>query len=169
MQGRSRACGVRGPGRSQRRAAAGGAAFGRHLPSGLAPGQGLVAPTPEGGGTITAEVHVAGGGEHELWLGGSVVAAAEVWIGGRKAGEVRHELNNLEQYVRLGSAELEPGTHTVELRFGGADLHPGSAAGTSAVGPLVVAPTTDPQLVNVDAGDARSLCGTTWDWIEVAS
>jgi hypothetical protein len=33
----------------------------------------------------------------------------------------------------------------------------------------VVSPPADSELVEVDAGDARSLCGSAWDWIEVIS
>ena len=127
------------------------------------------APSPEGAGTVTAEIEVTGDGEHEFWLGGSVVSEVEVWVDGRRAGAVRHELNNLEQYVRLGSAQLDPGSHLVELRFGGADLHPGSGGGAGEIGPLVVSPPADSELVEVEAADARSLCGSAWDWIEVVS
>ena len=130
---------------------------------------GALAPSPEGAGTVTAEIEVTGDGEHEFWLGGSVVSEVEVWVDGRRAGAVRHELNNLEQYVRLGSAQLDPGSHLVELRFGGADLHPGSGGGAGEIGPLVVSPPADSELVEVEAADARSLCGSAWDWIEVVS
>lgn len=130
--------------------------------------QGALAPIPKDAGSIAAEVELERGGEHEIWLGGSVLPEVQTWVDGRKAGEVRHELNNLEQYVRLGSAQLDPGRHVVEVRFGGADLLPGSGGAASAVGPLVVSSSAGSQLVEVDAADARSLCGIAWDWIEVA-
>lgn len=132
--------------------------------------EGPSAPVPESEGAITAEVEVRRGGEHEIWLGGSIRPAVEVLVDGRKAGAVRHQLNNFGQYVRLGSAELEPGSHVVELRFGGADLHPGSGGSPTAVGPLAISAAVDPEpkLVEVDASEAVSLCGAAWDWIEVA-
>ena len=86
-------------------------------------------------------------GRYEVWLGGSVRPHAELRVDGEPAGEVRDQLNNLGQYVRLGEAELGPGTHLIEVRFDGADLHPGSGGTAGAIGPLV--------LSRADAAEAR--------------
>ncbi len=128
------------------------------------------APVPRSPGTISTRVSVERPATYEFWLGGSLRPQTELIVDGRSAGEIRGELNNDGGYVRLGSAELEPGAHTVEVRIGGADLHPGSAGDAGEVGPLVVS-STDPsqtRLIRVRSAEARELCGRAWDWIEVA-
>lgn len=106
-------------------------------------------PVPNGSGTIVARVAIEDAGDYEVWLGGSVRPGVELRVDGRASGEVRHQLENLGQYVRLGEATLAAGEHTVEVRFGDADLHPGSGGAAAPVGPLV--------LSAADAADALSL------------
>ncbi len=127
-------------------------------------------PTPRGEGTIVADAFVRKSARYEVWLGGSVRPGVELLVDGMPSGEVRHELNNFGQYVNLGSADLDRGTHRIELRFSGPDLHPGSGGSARAVGPLLLsdAEAADARLVRVDAADAERLCGRSWDWIEVA-
>jgi hypothetical protein len=145
------------------------------------------APVPTGEGSIEATVQVepesppltgsdpmSGGGSdprtYEIWLGGSLGSGYEVFVDGSPVGDGRHDLSNSGGYVRLGGAQLEPGTHDVEVRLSGPDLHPGSAGSHGAVGPLVLSPSeaADREFVTVPADDYRSLCGREWDWIEVA-
>ena len=91
-------------------------------------------------------------------------------IDGEAAGEVRHQLNNLGQYVLLGESLARAPART-PWRSGSAvaDLHPGSGGAAGAVGPLVLYPAgaADAELVEVAARDARRLCGRAWDWIEL--
>jgi hypothetical protein len=129
------------------------------------------AALPSGEGALGAVARVRSAGRYEVWLGGSVRPELELAIDGEPIGEVRHELNNAGQYVRLGETELDPDEHELTLRFGGADLGPGSG-GTSSIGPLVLAPAgpgTDARLVEVAPGQARRLCGRQWDWIEAVT
>jgi hypothetical protein len=126
---------------------------------------------PSGAGEIEARVNVRDRADYEIWLGGSLAPKVELVVDDEPAGEVRGELNNIGQYVRLGSGELEPGVHRVEVTIGGADLHPGSGGSGGAIGPLVLssADAAESRLVEVPAAAARSLCGRRWDWIEAAS
>ncbi len=126
-------------------------------------------PTPAGAGTIEASVRIGSADTYEIWIGGSLRPGAEVLVEGELVGETRHELNNFGGYVRLGSAELEPGVHRVEVRIGGADLHPGSGGSQGPIGPLVLSPAeaADRELARIAAADYRELCGREWDWVEV--
>jgi hypothetical protein len=103
-------------------------------------------------------------------MGGSLRPRVDLVVDGEEAGGARGEINNLGGYVGLGSVSLEPGEHTVELRFHGSDLHPGSGAAATAIGPLVLSTATaaDSRLESVPAADYESLCGKRLDWIEVA-
>lgn len=109
-------------------------------------------------------------GRYEAWLKGSVRGSVELLVDGEKIGEARQELNNDEGFINLGEVRLDQGVHEAELRFGGADLHPGSGGfPRPATGPLLFAPTTAEAggaIVSVGPGEARALCGRRWDWIE---
>lgn len=119
-------------------------------------------------GTLT----VPRGGRFSAWLLGSVRGSVELWVNGRKVGEARHQLENEGGFIELGKPRLSAGTHEVELRFGGADLHPGSGGfPRPRTGPLLFAPASDSagRLVSVPVGESQRLCGKPWDWIEAVS
>jgi hypothetical protein len=124
---------------------------------------------PESAGSVEAEVSVGRPGDYEVWLGGSVRPAVSLWVDGERVREVRHRLNNSGQYVGFGSVALAPGSHGIEFRFAGADLHPGSDGRGGAIGPVALSrgEAADSRLVRVPASDFRTLCGREWDWIEV--
>jgi hypothetical protein len=117
---------------------------------------------------ISAAMRAPLAGEYEVWLGGSVRPEVEVSVDGERVGVVRHELNNLGQFIRFGIVGLGAGTHRVQVEFGDADLHPGSGDSTLPVGPLVLSlgEAADTRLIRVPAADATGLCGRQWDWIE---
>jgi hypothetical protein len=56
--------------------------------------------------------------------------------------------------------------HRVTLRYGDADLHPGSGDPPFYLGPLVLATDEEPTVRYLPAAKARSLCGMRLDWIE---
>lgn len=108
-------------------------------------------------------------GDYAAWLKGSVRGADQLLVDGRKIGEARQEIDNEGGYVYMGETKLGAGAHRAELRFGGADLHPGSGGfPRPEVGPLLFVPTGDEagELTSVPANEAESLCGRSWDWIE---
>jgi hypothetical protein len=126
-------------------------------------------PTPRDAGELETSVEIQRAGAYELWLGGSVRPEATVSVDGHPAGEVRAQLENQGEYVRLGAARLGPGPHAVGIEFAGPDLHPGSGGVAGPIGPLVLssADAADVRLVAIDPGDARQLCGRRWDWVEL--
>jgi hypothetical protein len=124
--------------------------------------------SPRTAGTASTTVDVPTGGTWEIWLGGSVKGRMRVSVDGRPAGSVRHFLNNLGLYVQLGSADLQPGAHTLELHYGGTDLHPGSGGRVPPIGPLILSSgdaSTEPVSL-IPAARARELCGKRLDWVE---
>ena len=128
------------------------------------------APVPRGPGTLAARVGVPAAGRYTVWLGGSLKPATALSVDGRPAGEVGGEVNNRGGYVELGAAELSRGEHLVEVEVDGAGLAPGRGGDLGPIGPLALTRGTaaDAELVRVPAARARSLCGRSWDWIEVA-
>jgi hypothetical protein len=123
---------------------------------------------PRGAGTIETTLRVDAAGDWEAWLGGSVRGEVELLVDGDPVGSARHSLNNAGQFIGLGSVPLEPGAHEVTLRYGGADLHPGSGGQPLPFGPLVFSrlEAADAEVDYVSAANAESLCGRRWDWIE---
>ena len=123
---------------------------------------------PRDPGTVEAKVRVRAGGEWKAWLGGSVRGEVELLVDGERVGDARHSLNNAGQFIGLGSASLEPGVHEVTLRYGGADLHPGSGGQPLPFGPLVLSrvEAAEVDVTYLPASRAAELCGRRWDWIE---
>ncbi len=110
---------------------------------------------------------------YEAWLEGSMPGKVELFVDGERFGEARHVLNNEGGFIALGEGRLPVGPHRVELRFGGADLHPGSG-GEPEVGRLLFVPaaagTTTValagEMISVSIDDAQLLCGRPWDWVD---
>jgi hypothetical protein len=108
-------------------------------------------------------------GRYTAWLEGSVRGSVELLVDGRKVGEARQQIENEGGFVELGTARLGTGRHHAELRFGGADLHPGSGGfPRPETGPLLFAPAGEERgkLVSVPLAESSRLCGKAWDWIE---
>jgi hypothetical protein len=110
-------------------------------------------------------------GGYAAWLKGSIRGEDELFVDGREFGRARHQIENEGGWIEIGEGPLRAGRHDAELRFGGADLHPGSGGfPRPEVGPLLFSPVEpgSGQLVSVPATAAERLCGHSWDWIEVA-
>jgi hypothetical protein len=133
---------------------------------------------PRGEGSLTGQMPVSTAGRYGVWLGGSFRGKLEVRVDGRLVKADRHQLNHPEQYVPMGSVTLQPGLHTVQISYGGSDLHPGSGgnaivtAGSQVevpfpIGPLELGPpAADTRVVQVPVRRARDLCGRSLDWVE---
>ena len=109
-------------------------------------------------------------GRYVAWLRGSVRGSVTLFVDGEEIGVARHQLQNAGGFIELGDARLAAGDHHAELRFGGADLHPGSGGfPRPEAGPLLFSPAADEagSLVAVAPAGFRRLCGRPWDWIEV--
>jgi hypothetical protein len=114
-----------------------------------------------------ASIDVPGKARYSVWLDGSVRVRAEALVDGRSLGGVRHHLNNANQYVELGTVALEPGRHSVAVRFERDVLRPGASGALPSTGTLVVAPTIQPRTVEkLSAEHAASVCSRRLDWVE---
>ncbi|HEY8082421.1 MAG TPA: hypothetical protein VIE64_02540 [Solirubrobacterales bacterium] len=115
----------------------------------------------------SGELYVPLDDDYAAWLQGSFGGQVELFVDERLIGTARHQLNNEGGFTQLGEARLAAGSHRVELRFKGADLHPGSGV-PPEVSPLLFVPTEEDvdELVSVDIAHAERLCGERWDWIE---
>jgi hypothetical protein len=105
-----------------------------------------------------------------LWLGGSFRRAVELQVDGKGVATARHELSHSGQYVPLGAVALRAGAHQLTLRYGAADMHPGSGERAFGFGPLVLArETINRPITYVPVAQARTLCGKRLDWVEALS
>jgi len=122
---------------------------------------------PTGRGTLEAEVNLTTTGRYLLWLGGSFRGQLELAVDGTVVGSARDQLNTFGEYTPLGEVRLPAGVHRLSLRYGGADLHPGSGGGAFPFGPLVLSRgDADRPVTYVRPGNARVLCGKRLDWVE---
>jgi hypothetical protein len=111
-------------------------------------------------------------GAYTAWLKGSARGAISLYVDGRKIGEARQRIENEGSFIELGTTPLSAGPHKAELRFGGADLHPGSGGfPRPRTGPLLFAPAGSESgaLVSVPLSESERLCSHEWDWIEAVS
>jgi hypothetical protein len=104
-------------------------------------------------------------------LGGSVRPEVDLLVDGQQVGSVRQQLQNFGEYTLLGTARLDPGKHTIAVRFHGADLHPGSGGAPTAIGPLALSSqdAADTKVSFFPPSQAERLCGRRWDWIEAVA
>jgi hypothetical protein len=88
------------------------------------------------GGTVA----VPTAGRYELWVGGSVRGELTAFVDGRRAGRVRHQLNNQGQHTSLGQIDLAAGSHRVTMRHRLSRFRPGEGGEAWRTGPLLLAP-----------------------------
>jgi hypothetical protein len=115
------------------------------LPGGWAPRQddpSLVQTV--GAGTVEGRVRVPRDGEYDVWLRGSFGRDVEVLIDGQSAGVAGDQLAQPAEWIALGRASLEAGTHEVALIREGGDLSPGNGDGPRTLGSLVLTPARGP-------------------------
>jgi hypothetical protein len=122
---------------------------------------------PTGPGRLEVDVNLTGAGRFALWLGGSFRGHLELAVDGTAVWSARHQLSTFGEYTPLGEVRLPAGVHRLTLRYGGADLHPGSAGGAFPLGPLVLSQgDADRPVTYVQPANARVLCRKSLDWVE---
>jgi hypothetical protein len=103
----------------------------------------------------------------DFWMRGSFQPITKLSLDGKLIGKAREELNYAGEYHYFGRALVSKGTHRLRLDYGGADLHPGSAARGFPIGPIDLTEADSKEtLMSVPPEKARSLCGKTLDWVE---
>jgi hypothetical protein len=117
-------------------------------------------------GAAQIPIMLPAAGRYALWLGGSIRGPLTLSVDNHSVGEARNQIQEAGQYVPLGALSLRAGEHTVTLRYA-PSWQPGSGGPPDTVGPLVLAPVTDPAaLMRVPPSQAHTLCGRNLDWIE---
>lgn len=130
-----------------------------------------------GPGRLSLTVEIPYGGEWNVWARGSFGREVRVLVNGEEQGALRWEQNYPQQYEPIGSVELGPGPHEVEIVRGGGSLLPGTgngfgglASGPFVVGPVAFVPTDGvPAMQTVPADEAMERCRSDqrWDWVEI--
>jgi hypothetical protein len=123
---------------------------------------------PSGPGVARLEVNVPALGVYDVWEQGSFGRGVEVSVDGRALGSTRDERSFVGQWIRFGARELSAGAHTVELRYPGGGLRPGSGQQPQTMGPVALVPRAPrSELLEVEPERARDLCSRPLDWLEV--
>ena len=123
--------------------------------------------TPLSDGSATGSITVAEPGRYQVWVGGSARGKVSVKIGDQDAGSARGLLNNNAQFIKLDELDFQPGTLPVTLTYErGSFLRPATGGYPFGIGPVVLEPVAEPQVVTVSPANAQKLCGHSLDWIE---
>ena len=112
------------------------------------------------GGSVSAKARTLGG-PHRIWIQGSLYRGSTILLDGEVVG-VAKATQGPEQWIEVGTADLDPGIHTAELRRPRRSLDPGDAR-SDVFGPIVAVPETPQSVVTAPAQD---LCGKSLDWLE---
>jgi len=106
------------------------------------------------------------GGRYGVWLQGSFGGLVTVYIDGRRVASARGETSQNTPFLLLANRLLRPGVHTVLVRVGGADLHPGSTTATTVQSVVLALAHPRPPLIYTDAAHAGQLCGRNLEWVD---
>ncbi|MBN8867755.1 MAG: hypothetical protein J0H98_09385 [Solirubrobacterales bacterium] len=123
--------------------------------------------TPLSDGTADGDVKVAEAGRYQVWVGGSARGRVSVEVDGQDAGSARAMLNNNAQFIPLGELDLNAGSLPVSMSYErGGILRPATGGYPFGIGPVILEPVDDAQIVEKTPVDAQRLCGRNLDWIE---
>jgi hypothetical protein len=138
------------------------------------PNWGLVADQPfdliprQQPGAVVGSVLVRQPGRYQVWLDASLSQRFQVYVGGRHVGSVAYELGPPDQFVPVGSVRLGPGLQTARIVRPPSNLSPGDDPLGQQLGPLMLVREPDPPPVSqIPPSQARSLCGSSLDWLEI--
>jgi hypothetical protein len=121
---------------------------------------------PKGPAHEKSELVVAAPARYDVFVRGSYRGRLRVSVDGRRISSERHRLSHAGQYEPLGTVPLTTGRHEVEVDYATGVLHPGSGGQEAGLGPLMFVPRTAQAVQRLAPARARSLCGSTLDWVE---
>lgn len=129
--------------------------------------QGDVRPASDGTASLPVEVPMAG--KWRVWVGGAALGRLSVTVDGKRAGELRHQLDASIGWLRFGEVELGAGGHVVRLAHARSVVQAGRGGDEVQLplGPVALTPRDPAPLERVPVANARRLCdGRAYDWIE---
>jgi hypothetical protein len=123
-------------------------------------------------GRLSAEFAVPESGIWDVWLQGQIMPTVTVGIDGHRLASIGAQLGG-NSVVRNSTSplpvSLSAGRHRLSIARGGFTLAPGNGGSAALYGILLTpadAPAQQP-LIAVAPARWRSLCGRTYDWIEI--
>ncbi len=123
-------------------------------------------------GVLSAEFAVPAGGVWDVWLQGQLMPPVTVDVDGHQLGSISAQLGG-NSVVRNTTSplpvSLTVGRHRLSVARGGFSLAPGNGGSADLYGVLLTpaaAPAVEP-LVAVAPARWRSLCGRSYQWVEI--
>ena len=123
-------------------------------------------------GRLSAEFTVPAGGVWDVWLQGQIMPTVTVGVDGHPLGSIGAQLGG-NSVVRNTTSplavSLSAGRHRLSIARGGFSLAPGAGGSADLYGVFLTsagAPSQQP-LVMVAPARWRSLCGRSYQWIEL--
>jgi hypothetical protein len=124
---------------------------------------------PNGSARETSDVVVPAPGRYDVFVRGSYRGGMRVSVDGHRISSARHRLSHAGQYEPLGTVSLKTGRHDVAIDYSSGALHPGSGGQETGLGPLFFVRQSAQAVQRVAPGRARSLCGSSLDWVEAVA
>jgi hypothetical protein len=122
-----------------------------------------------GAGKLEGPVEVPRAGRFDVWLEVSDPRGYEVLVDGRRVGRAG-AINGRAVSEKVGTVELEAGSHTIVLLRPGGTLAPGNG-GMRRLGPvgLVPAGAEEHPVSEIEPERWEELCGKELDWVEAVA
>ena len=124
---------------------------------------------PRGPAHEKSELVIPVGGRYDVFVRGSYRGRLRVSVDGQRIDSERHRLSHAGQYEPLGTVSLEAGRHDVAVDYATGWLWPGAGGQEAGLGPLYFARRSAPAVRRVAPARAKTLCGSSLDWVEVVA
>lgn len=117
------------------------------------------------GGIVAGKLIVPRAGHYELYIQGNLPGGVSVLLDGHAVGTAQGT-NTEDQWYPVTQVELAPGPHYILVRHAVDYLQPGNG-GSAWLGPVELAAQQPERLVSVPTAKWKTLCGRTFDWVEL--
>lgn len=137
-------------------------------PSDWVPDPAVGSLTPLSSGTATGTITIPDSRPYTVYVLGALRGLVSVTIDGEPVGSARNRINNNLGFIELDTRDFTAGEKKLSMTFEkGGVFRPATGGYPFALGPVVLAPSGDQQLVTkVPASQFRQLCGQRLDWLE---
>ena len=130
-------------------------------------GLGMITP-----GRLSAGFALPSPGLWDVWLQGQIMPAVGLGVDGRPLATVRGQLGGNSVVTNIITplrVSLSAGRHRLSIARGGFSLAPGDGGSADLYGVFLTQANAQarPRLLSVPPARWRSLCGRTYEWIEV--
>jgi hypothetical protein len=123
-------------------------------------------------GTLRASFNLANGGLWDVWVQGAIMPTVQLSVDGHTLASISGQLSGnslVSDTIPPIPVRLSTGVHSLSLTRASAGLRPGEL-GSAVLDAIFLTPAgarSAPTLRTVSASQWHSLCGRSYQWIEI--